>query len=87
MPVRRGGSVIVRAHDPRVEPLDWRRLPLVEGLALGHALDDVDEDDGARQLFLGEALRGSGAHVASAHHGDFVEHRATGPGSGLGTKR
>ncbi len=82
-------SALVRTrssrHHPGVEPLDRGRLPLVERLALGHALDDVDEDDGARQLLLGEALRGSGAHVAGAHHGDFVEHRAT--GSGLGTKR
>src|SRR2546422_8087485 len=39
-----------------------------------HALDHVDEDHGARELFLGEALGGGGAYVAGADDGDSVEH-------------
>src|SRR2546422_9523572 len=39
-----------------------------------HALDHVDEDHGARELFLGEALGGGGAYVTGADDGDFVEH-------------
>ena len=70
----RRGLVIVRPHDPGVEPFDRRGLPLIEGFALGYPLDHVDEDDAARELLLGEALSGGGAHVAGADDGDFVQH-------------
>src|SRR2546430_17475325 len=70
----RGGPVVVGADDAGVESLDRRRLPLVEGLALRHALDHVHEDDRARQLLLGEALGGGGAHIAGADDGDLVQH-------------
>src|SRR2546430_5957800 len=39
----RGGPVVVGADDAGVESLDRCRLPLVEGLALRHALDHVHE--------------------------------------------
>jgi len=71
-----GGAVVVRPHDAGVESLDRRGLPLVEALPLGHALDHVHEDDGAGELFFGEALGGGGADVAGSHHGDLVEHGA-----------
>src|SRR5438034_428494 len=66
--------VVVRAHDPGVEPLDRRGLPLIERFALRYTLDHVDEDDGAGELLLSEALGGGGAHVARADDGDLVEH-------------
>ena len=49
-------------------------LPLVERLALGHALDDVDHHHGAGEVLLGETLRRGGAYVACAHDGHFFEH-------------
>src|SRR5256885_6313591 len=39
----RGGPVVVGADDAGVESLDRCRLPLVEGLALRHALDRSEE--------------------------------------------
>src|SRR5439155_417476 len=42
--------------------------------ALRYTLDHVDEDDGAGELLLSEALGGGGAHVARADDGDLVEH-------------
>ena len=54
--------------------LDRRRLPLVEPLALRNAFDDVDHDDGAGELLLGDALRGRRADVAGADDGDLVDH-------------
>ena len=41
----RGVGVVVRAHHAGVVADDGRRLGQVEALALGQALDDVDEDD------------------------------------------
>ena len=38
-------GVVVRPDDSRVVADDGRRLGQVEALALGQALDDVDEDD------------------------------------------
>ena len=70
----RGLVVVVGADDARVEALDRRRLPLVEPLALRHALDDVDHDDGAGELLLGDALGGGRADVAGADHRDLVDH-------------
>ena len=66
--------VAVRADDARVEAFDRRRLPLVESLALRDALDDVDHDDGARQLLLRDALRSRRADIARADDRDFVDH-------------
>ena len=66
--------VAVRADDARVEALDRRGLPLVEPLALRNALGDVDHDDGARQLLLGDALRGRRADVAGADDRDLIDH-------------
>ena len=66
--------VAVRADDARVEALDRRRLPLVEALALRNALDDVDHDDGARQLLLRDTLRGRRADVPGADDRDLVDH-------------
>src|SRR5881275_2822502 len=42
--------------------------------SLRYTLDHVDEDDGAGELLLSEALGGGGAHVARADDGDLVEH-------------
>ena len=66
--------VAVRADDARVEAFDRRALPLVEPLALRNPLDDVHHDDGARQLLLGDALRGRRADVSGADDGDLVDH-------------
>ena len=67
--------VAVGADDPGVEALDRGRLPLVEALALRHAVDDIHHHDGARQILLGDALGRGGADVACADDGDLVEHR------------
>ena len=71
-PRRRG--VVVGADHARVESFDRRRLPLVEGFALGHALDHVDEDDAPGELLFGQALGGGGADVAGADDRDLLEH-------------
>ncbi len=76
--------VAVRADDPGVESLDRCRLPLVESLALRDAFDDVDHDDGAGEVLLGEALGGGGADVASADDGDLLQHWLLSPRSGSG---
>ena len=56
------------------KPSIGARLPLVEALALRNALDDVDHDDGARQLLLGDALGGRRADVAGADDRNLVDH-------------
>ena len=66
--------VAVGADDARVEAFDRRGLPLVERLALRNAFDDVDHDDRARELLLGDALRGRRADVAGADDRDLVDH-------------
>ena len=79
--------VAVGADHPGVEALDRAGLPLVERLALRHALDDVDHHDGAGEVLLGQPLRGGGAHVACADDGDLFQHaRSLSRGEGaLGT--
>ena len=62
--------VVVGAHDPHVVAHDRRRLRHVQRLALGQALDDVDEDD-VREPRLSDALRGGRADVAGADDGDL----------------
>ena len=68
-----GVLVVVGADDPGVGALDRGRFHDVEALALGHALDDVDEDH-VGQLAVGQPLRQGRPHVARAHHGDFPVH-------------
>ena len=76
--------VAVGADDAGVEALDRAGLPLVEPLALRHALDDVDHHDGAGEILLGEALGGRGADVAGADDGDLFQHGRSSLGSGSG---
>ena len=66
--------VAVGADDPGVEALDRAGLPLVERLALRHALDHVDHHDGAGEILLGQPLGRGGAHVAGPDDGHFLEH-------------
>ena len=66
-----GVGVVVRADDAGVVADDRRRLGEVEALALGQALDDVDEDD-VGEAGLGDPLGGGGADVAGADDGDLV---------------
>ena len=56
------------------KPSIGARLPLVERLALRHALDHVDHHDGAGEVLLGQALGRGGADVAGADDGDLFEH-------------
>ena len=74
----RGVGVVVRADHPGVVPDDRRRLGQVEALALGQALDDVDEDDVGEPRF-GDPLGGRRADVAGADDRDLV---ASGSGHG-----
>jgi hypothetical protein len=69
----RGVGVVVGADHARVGALDRRRLHDVEALALGHALDDVDQDD-VGQLAVGDTLGQRRPHVAAAHHRHFSVH-------------
>ena len=64
-------GVVVRADDPAVVADDRGRLGEVEALALGQALDDVDEDD-VGETGLGDPLGGGRADVAGADDGDLV---------------
>ena len=66
-----GVGVVVRADDPGVVADDRRRLGEVEALALGQALDDVDEDD-VGEACLGDPLGGGGADVPGADDRDLV---------------
>ena len=75
-----GVLVVVRPEDARVGALDRRRLHDVEALALGHALDDVDEDD-VGQLAVGDPLRQRRPHVPGPDHGDFPVHEALSSGA------
>ena len=70
-------GVVVGADDPGVVADDRRRLGEVEALALGQALDDVDEDD-VGEAGLGDPLGGRGADVAGADDGDLVAGHAMG---------
>ncbi len=51
----------------------------VEGLALRHAFDDVDEDD-VCELFGCDPMCGRCADVAGAYDGDFLAHYVDSPG-------
>ena len=64
-------GVVVRAGDPGVVADDRGRLGQVEALALGQALDDVDEDD-VGEARLGDPLGGRRADIAGADDGDLV---------------
>ena len=68
-PARLG--VVVGPDHPAVVADDGRRLGQVQALALGQALDDVDEDD-VGETGLGDPLGGRRADVAGADDGDLV---------------
>src|SRR5690606_29690177 len=70
----RGVRVVSRADDPRVEPLDRRRLPLIESLPLRHPLEDVDQHYLTRQLLQRESLCSGRADVAGSDHRDLIYH-------------
>src|SRR5688572_3694566 len=72
-----GGLVVaVRSDDSRIEAFDRCRLPLVETFALRDTFHDVHEDDFARELLFGDALRGRRANVPCADDRDSVDHFA-----------
>jgi carboxypeptidase C (cathepsin A) len=56
----------------------FARGPYAEALALGHALENVDEDHVA-ELAVAEPLGQRRPHVARAHHGDFPVHASVVP--------
>ena len=64
-------GVVVRADDPGIVADDRRRLGQVEGLALGQALDDIDQDD-IGQAGLDDPLGGRGSDVAGADDSHLV---------------
>ena len=66
----RGVRVVVGAHDLHVVAHDRGGFRHVQRLALGQALDDVDEHH-VRQPGLRDALRGGRADVAGADDGDL----------------
>ena len=59
----RGVFVIVGAADVGVAFLDGHGFEQIESLALGHALDDVDEYD-VGQFLGGDPVSGRCAHIA-----------------------
>ncbi len=68
-----GPGVVGRVVGPlhvAVEAFEAGRLEHVERLALGHAFDDVVQDDVAQFLF-GQALRGGGADKSGSDDGDL----------------
>ncbi len=69
----RGVGVVVGAGNLAVALLDGHGFKKVEPLALGHAFDDVDENDIGK--FLGcDPVGGGCANVASAYDCDFFAH-------------
>ena len=69
----RGVGVVVGPDDERIALLDGHGFEQVEPLALGHAFDDVDQYH-IGQLFGGDPVRGSGAHVSRTDYGHFLAH-------------
>src|SRR3546814_7535781 len=65
------GGIAAGAGEPGVVALDRGRLDEIERLALGHAVDDVEENDVAQLLEAGEQ-RQSAADVAGADQRDLV---------------
>ena len=61
---------VIGALDVAVEAFEAGGLEHVEGLALGHAFDDVVEDDVAQFLF-GQTLRSGGADKTGPDDGDL----------------
>src|SRR6185437_14777254 len=65
--VRVGGiGVIVGAENVRVPLFDRHRFQEIEAFALGHAFDDVDENN-VRELFRGDPVRGRRSNIARAY--------------------
>jgi hypothetical protein len=50
-----------------------RRLAKIEGLAGGHAFQDIHEDN-VGQLFLGNAHGSRGSNMAGSNNGYFFSH-------------
>jgi hypothetical protein len=73
--------VAVGAGDLAVVPDHGARFEDVQRLALGQALDDVDQDD-VGVVTLGETLGQGGADVARADDGDLVAHGGASGGFG-----
>ena len=81
--VRAGGGVVVAAAgDAGVEAQHRRRLHHVQGLAGGELGGHVHHHH-VGQVGLRDQLGTGGAHVAGAHHGDFVTHRRVSLGNRL----
>jgi hypothetical protein len=49
-------------------------LPLVERLALGDALHDVDHHHGPGEVLLGQPLGRRGPDITGSNYGNFSEH-------------
>ena len=64
-------GIIVRALEVRVEAVDRAGLRDVERLALGNALDDVEQDDVAQFLLRREVSEGAADH-SGADERDFL---------------
>ena len=68
-----GLAALEERREAGAEAHDGPRLGDVEPLALGHPLDDVDEDD-IPQLHLGDALGGDLPDVPRSDNGDLLLH-------------
>jgi len=64
-------GVVVGTLDIRVEAFDRAALRQVERLALGHTLDDVEQDDIAQPLERGE-VRQRAADITGADQRDLL---------------
>ena len=64
-------GIVVGPDDPRIVADDRGGLGQVEGLALGQAFDDIDQDD-VGQTGLSDSLRGRGADVAGSDDGHLM---------------
>ena len=71
----RRGRVVVGAGHMHIAPFDRHCLQQVEGLALGNALHDVDQDNIGQFLGSDPVGRG-GAYVAGAYNAYFLSHNA-----------
>ncbi len=72
--VRALGNGVVRvaaARDQGVEALDGSALPLVQPLAFGDSLLDVDHDDLPGQLLLSQTLGAGGPYVSRSDDRDL----------------
>jgi hypothetical protein len=63
--------IAVGSHDTRIGSLYGCGLEHIEAFSLGHAFDDIDQNDFIGKLFVYNPLRGCGADIAGSDDGNL----------------